>query len=1076
MKHLLLTLCLAPAMLFGQQNDWENPAVNSKNREPMHANVHRYEDVESARLYGKPSPLTQRLNGDWKFNYVHNAEERPKGFYAEGYDLTQWSTIKVPGAWELQGFGQLIFTNINYPFELNPPYIKGLFDNGTPVGSYIRDFELSKEQLTGELFIRLGGVSSAYYIWVNGEAVGYAEDSFLPSEFNITDFVKEGRNTVALQVFRWSDGSYLEDQDGWRVSGIIRDVELLATPKTYIADVVVVNDLDEKYQDAKSTVKVKINNATNKKARYRLTASLFEDGTLINSASKAISMSSGKSTDVSLSMEVTAPKKWSSEKPNLYNVVVSLEQSESFIDVVNTRTGFRKIEIRDRVYYLNGAPIKMKGVCRVASDPFMGKTEYVERTREEVIKMKQHNINTVRTAHMPASDHFYELCDEYGIMVMDEADVESHGFYFGEESLAKFPEWEHSHVERGLRMVQRTRNHPSIVMWSLGNEAGNGVNMAAMHKAIKELDPTRPTHYHYASEPISSDVLGGGFYRFGKPLDFGRYIDLIDFELIDKEADTRPYMLNEYAHAMGNGLGALKEYVEAFEKYDWCLGGAIWDWADQSIIAKTDDITEMGMLIPESEREYAISEAKRANGKYFYAVGGDFGDEPNDYSGINDGIFPPDLTRTSKADEVQKCYQEIAFDMSRIEEGEVELFNKYFFTNLADFELRWTLLRNGERVAMGTLPTVELAPRARRTISLPLSQMAITEGKEYVITISAHLKEPTSWAEAGHRVAWEQGVVQSWEFAKELKTTHKAPKYTKTNDKLTVHSADATVIFDVTTAQLTAIYQGSEQLTEALTLDVWRAPVDNEGNRLYSYDQKGNKTEPSWAGRLTELWQKAGYNNLKRSNAKLSVEQLGNRLDVTTSYRLTGAIKDIYFDVEELYTIGNAGEFTLSTSIEVSDAAPELARVGYELLVKAPFDTFSFYGQGELDAYSDRSYGAEFGRYSSSVEEQFYHYITPQESGNRYNVRWASLVDDSKRGVEVLGVDAPFESSARHFTTQQLDTARHTTDLIPMEDIVWNINHRSAPVGNESCGPKPLSKYVLDAKEWNFTLLFRILD
>ena len=1072
MKYWLLVLGLIPVMLFGQNNDWENVDVNSINRLEMRATTHRYHDIESARIYGESSPLKRSLNGDWKFQYVHNSVERSLDFFKVGYDYSQWSDIKVPGAWELQGFGQLIFTNMNYPFELTPPKIKGLFDNGTPVGSYIRSFEMSAEELNNETIIRLDGVSSAYYIWVNGEEVGYAEDSFLPSEFNITDYLKEGDNTVALQVFRWSDGSYLEDQDGWRMSGIIRDIELLSAPKNHISDVVIMSDLDSDYKDAETTISVDLTNASSRNEKGSVQVSLYDNGRLVQSDELAYSLKKGESTTKVIEMDVKNPKKWTSETPNLYNVVVSLNDRKGKTkDVVNTRFGFRSIEIKDRVYYLNGQPIKMRGVCRVASDPFLGKTEYVERTREEIIKMKRHNINTVRTAHMPATDHFYDLCDEYGIMVMDEANVESHGFYFGKESLAKDPKWEHSHVERGVRMVKRNINRPSIVMWSLGNEAGNGVNMAAMHQEVKRIDPTRPTHYHYVSEPISSDVLGGGFYRFGKPLDFGRYIDISDLELIDKETDPRPYMLNEYAHAMGNGLGALREYVEAFEKYDWCMGGAIWDWVDQSVVAKTGDIKVMGMLIPEDQREYAISEAKKASGEYFYAVGSTFGDKPNDYNGLNDGICPPDLTRTSKLDEVRKCYQEFSFDMSKAAKGEVEVFNKHYFISSKGYEFRWALLRDGEKVGMGILSASEIAPRGKAILSLPIENMNLEAGYEYVIEVSAHLNEDATWANKGYNVAWEQAIIQAWDFNHSLESSDNKASYIDNGDNIVVTSDNITVQFSKSKAMIEAINIDNKPFSKALTLDFTRASIDNDGNKLWTYDNYGGVKYGNWAGRLTELWNKVGLNRLKKSEAKVIVSE-GDALTIEASYRLTGSSPEIWFDVEEVYTFTGAGEFSLNTSIKVSEATPELARIGYELYTHQDFDNFSYYGQGEIDAYADRCYGARFGAFSSNVDQQFHQYITPQENGNKYNVRWASLKALDSRGMTVLSVNEPFETSARHFETSSIDKARYTTELKPIEDIIWNINHRMAPIGNESCGPQPLEKYELNDKDMNFMFIF----
>lgn len=1078
MKKLLMLAALLPSILIAQ-NDWENPAVNSINREPMRSTFDHYANYDSAKIYGAESPMRSSLNGEWLFNYVHNADERPMDFYSPSFDSSQWSSIVVPGAWELQGFGQIIFTNMNYPIEHNPPHVKGMFDNGTPVGSYLRTFTLPKGWDAHEIYISLGGVSSAYYLWINGQKVGYAEDSFLNSDFNITKYLKEGENSIALEVYRWCDGSYLEDQDGWRTSGILRDVDLLAIPKCHIADLLITNELDDSYTDAKTSVKVDLSNLTSRRGKYSVEVTMLDGDKVVNQGKSSVAIGAGAKGSATINLNMSAPKKWSCESPNLYNVVVVLKDSKGgVVDVINRRTGYRKMEIANRVFRLNGQPIKMKGVCRVASSPFEGKTESKERLLEEILIMKRNNINTIRTSHMPAVPYLYDLCDEYGIMVVDEANVESHGMGYFEESLAKFPEWEHSHVERGVRMIRRDVNHPSILMWSLGNEAGNGVNMAAMHKAMKEADPTRPTHYHFSDEPISCDVLGGGFFRFGKELNFGRYIDLIDFPLIDAVDDARPYMLNEYAHAKGNGMGVLKRYVDLFDYYDWSMGGTIWDWVEQSIVAKTDDKSIMGMLIPEEDRAYALEQAKQADGEYFFVVGGDYGDKPNDYDGINDGIVRPDLSRTSKLDEVSKCYQDIEFYAVDVAEGRFEVYNKYYFTSLAPYYISWSLLEDGQLVEMGRIAAFDLEPRSRTQITLPLSQMSFSEGCEYVVVFSAHLRESNMWADKGHRVAWEQFVVKPWDFDVAIAPSTSAPRLEQSEQRVVVGMGNSRVEFDATTAQLDAVWVGDKQIVaRAMELDFSRASVDNDGNRLWSFDNKGNYSEPSWPGRLTDMWQKAGYLNMSRTNAALTARIEGNNVVVDATYRLEGAKEEIYFDVAECYTFNSEGEFSLATNIAVSPDAPQVARVGYELCMERGYDIFTYYGQGEIDGYVDRNHAAAYGRWSNSVDHpnNFTHFVTPQESGNKYNVRWATLLSAGKQGIAVQGRE-PIESSVRRFETRVLDSAVHTTDLKPMDKTIWNINHKMAPLGNESCGPHPQPEYILDDKEWSFTLLFSIKE
>lgn len=753
---VLSALC-AFAQARAEGNDWENPRVFAIGREDMHATFEHYSSVAQALPYGQPSPWVKSLNGTWKFKYVHNAAERPLDFFADGFDVSGWSDIRVPGPWEMQGFGTPIYTNIKYPFERNPPFISGLFDNGSPVGSYRTTFTLPDGWNGREIFISLGGVSSAYYIWVNGHKVGYAQDTYLPSEFDITSYLREGENTLSLQVFRWCDGSYLEDQDGWRVSGIIRDVTLRAAPRMRISDIFVKPDLDARYYDGTLAIDVEIDNRSGRRSPFAVEAVLFDGRREVaRMRREGKALASGATAAVTLHTDVANPKKWSAESPALYTVAVVLKNSRGeVVDVVNTRTGFRKLEIRDKCFLLNGCAVKMKGVCRVETDPFGVKYVTRDRVLREVLLMKRNNINTVRTAHMPAVEYLYDLCDEYGIMVIDEADCEAHGFGYREGTPARDTVWQAAHVARMVRMVERDKNHPSIVQWSLGNESDNGINMEAMHKAAKALDPTRFTHYHFSNDPVSCDVLGGGIKRSAKPNVSSRYQSPDRIAVLAEAEDPRPVMINEYAHAMGNGMGSLKDYWLEFDKYDRVAGGTIWDWVDQGIVMSSSDRKVYGMMIPEHLRDYALSECNKPGGEYFYAYGGDFGDRPNDSNFCDNGIMGPDLAPSSaKLNEVCKVYQDVEFyDRNLAAGGEIEVWNKFFFTSLGDFRMRWSLLEDGIEVRGGLLPHFDLAPRRRGVVRLPIDNSELREGKEYVVVVSLHRTAPAKWCDADYRIA-----------------------------------------------------------------------------------------------------------------------------------------------------------------------------------------------------------------------------------------------------------------------------------------------------------------------------------
>ncbi|MFR9634050.1 MAG: glycoside hydrolase family 2 TIM barrel-domain containing protein [Rikenellaceae bacterium] len=1070
---LLSLLCFIPAM----SNDWENPAITERNREEMSSIFDRYSTLDEAQSFGRRSPYVQSLNGVWLFNYTHQSEDRPRDFFRSDFDTSSWSDIVVPAPWEVQGFGTLIYTNIMYPFLKNPPFVAAKYGHGTPVGSYVREFEVDGDWHDREIFIRFGGVSSAYYLWVNGQMVGYAQDSSLPSEFNITKHLKSGVNSLAVEVFRWSDGAYLEDQDGWRVSGILRDVELVAKPRSYIADIFVKSDLDVESQSAKSTIEVDLKNRSSKRVSHTLLAQILDGDRVVAESRRRVTLAAGADLTTDLDMQLDKVELWSCESPSLYTVVVALEgRGGETTDVVNCRTGYRKIEIDGRIFKLNGQPIKMKGVCRVANDPFSAKTISRERILEEVLLMKRNNINTIRTSHMPANRWLYEYCDEYGVMIIDEANVESHGMGYNTETLGIRPEWEHAHVERIVRMIERDKNHPSILHWSLGNEAGTGDNFRAMHLAAKVLDPSRPTHYHFSGKPISCDIVGGGLVKNGRPNAMGRYQDVTDLDRIAECGDTRPYLLNEFSHAMGNGMGNLKEYVERFDKYDWLIGGTIWDWSDQSVVIKSDDHKIYGMQIPECDREAALREAAKPNGEYFYGYGGDFGDTPNDYNFLNNGVVTPDLARTSKLDEVSKCYQNVEFYAKDLGRGEVEVYNKFHFTSLAAFELQWLLLRDGVEIERGLLPCGDVAPQQRGVVVLPLDKMSMDrEEAEYVVILSAHLREATRWADEGYRVAWEQFILKPWSFNREISRGAVAPSVCEDENILRIDMSGAEVTFDKASAKIVTLeVNGEPLLDDGPRLDFWRAPIDNDGTRQGHYNDDGEFNEDVAGGRLSKVWRKAGYDNMSREVKSLSHSIDGGVVVVCAEYRLSGN-DGVYFDVEEEYLFGGSREFELRSRIVGGGDNPEVARVGYELMVSEGVDQFSYYGQGEIEAYCDKRDGAMFGRYSGDVKSQYVSYIYPQESGNKYNVRWASVRSCSGRGLRVCGT-APLESSIRHFGTRELAQAHHSDRLKPIASSVWNINHRMAPIGNESCGGAPLPKYVLRDNAWNFTLLFEIVE
>lgn len=1009
------------------RNDWENPAITAINKEPRHATLMPFASVDQASLEKSESPFFQSLNGPWKFNWVKTPEERPMSFHEPEFDLSSWDEIEVPSCWQLQGYGTPIYTNIVYPFDKNPPFIGG--DNGNPVGSYRRTFTVSEDWKDRQVFIHFEGVDSAFYLWLNGQKVGYSQGSRTPAEFNLTPFLKPGENHLAVQVFRWCDGSYLEDQDGWRLSGIFRNVYLFSTPNTHIRDFFVTTQLDDDYQDAVLQTEVSLKNyATHISGETEIEVTLrdSENHTIGSGIITVPALAGGVEQTVTLKIPVQHPKKWTHETPHLYSVYISQKQEGETIEVVTCRTGFRTIEIKDSQVLLNGQPILFKGVNRVEHDPIHGKTVPLESLRLDLTLMKQHNINCVRTAHYPHDTAFYELCDELGLLVIDEANVESHGMRYGKDSLAKLPEWKDQHVERAMNMVERDKNHPSVVMWSHGNEAGNGLNIVAMDDYCHQRDPSRPTHYHFQEGPHSSDVLGGGVAGVLQK----RYLTL---EMLEEhatyDADLRPYLMNEYAHAMGNGLGNLQEYVDLFEKHPKLIGACIWDWIDQGLLKEGPD------------------------GQPFWAYGGDFGDTPNSGNFCLNGIVFPDRSVNAKTLETKKAYQDFAFTLTG---NQIEIFNKFFFHDSSAYTFTWTLQDNGVTTRSGTLPVPPIAPRARHAVELPIQTADFATDREYCLTLSARLKTSRSWAEKGHTIADEQFVLQAWDFsAQTAQASKQAPSIEEREDQLIVSGASFSATFDRTLGALTQYtVQGVELLNQGPRFRADRADIDNE------------RKQTEALSRLKALRLKVDT---------FEIEQANGLLNLTIAKHYTNGDKaTIGFEVEETYTIHGNGTLQLTAQVTPFGKLPDLQRIGYELMTPAGFEQVSWYGRGPHSSYIDRKTSAFLGEYHGTVDEQFVNYPVPQENGNKTDIRWMSLKNHAGQGFKIYGPQ-PLSTSARHYTTENLDAAKHPYDLVKQAETILSVDYRQGPLGNASCGAGPLESYLIPHSPANFSFYIKPL-
>ncbi|ANQ52466.1 DUF4981 domain-containing protein [Flammeovirga sp. MY04] len=1013
------------------QNDWENELMTQQNKEYPHATLF-YDD--------SPQGVTS-LNGTWDFAWYQDVSKVPSGAQPH-----KWSEIQVPGTWQMQGYGTPIYTNIVYPFDKNPPFISG--HNGNSVGIYQRELEVNYK-VDNKYYLRFESVSSAFYLWVNDQKVGYSQDSWSPAEFDVSSYLKEGKNTIRLQVFRWSDGSYLEDQDGWRMSGIFRDVFFVEKPEVHLKDFAVNPLLTDKFDGL-----FNLTISTNKIAKEYTIGYELKDksGKVVlenrEEIKKDVGVEKLKIASTKFSGQVNQPHLWSHENPYLYQLEIKLfDNNDKVIDEINTNVGFRSIEISDKQeLLLNGKPIIIKGVNVVEHDPIHGKYIPKERIEKTILLLKQNNINTVRTAHYPASPYFYKLCDEYGILVIDEANVESHGMKYGKESLAKQPSWEKAHVERLEAMMERDKNHPCVIMWSFGNEAGNGVNIVAMQKRAKEIDPTRPTHYHSSEKPVSYDTYGGGIWKNGKPHKFGRYHGINDLIHIAEKGLDKPFLLNEYAHAMGNSMGNLQEYMEVFEKYPAMIGGCIWDWSDQGILKSTDG--KYGSALQNIEE--ANKACLQPNSNYYWAYGGDFGDTPNDGNFCMNGMMLSDLTPTDKTTEVKKVYQNIAFE--KVEENQFRIINKYHETPLSNFDFTWKLIENGLEVDKGSFDVNTQASESE-TITL---NFKLEQGQEYFVQFEAHLKQTSAWAEKGHLVAWEEIKLQG-DFVNKNVVSKGKVKIQKSKDTsvLAIETSDGTITLDKEKGEIMSIIKNGKTIVDGqFQLSFFRAYIDNDKIKKFRND-----------------WDAIDFPNLETKVDNFVVDKSKNEVNITINKTVKAPESKNEFTTLERITIHGNGkiDFEVTANFEGPNKPMTFPRLGYEIKINKEFDKTQWYGKGPGSSYVDRNHGMLTAVYTQNIDEQFVNYVRPQENGNKSEVRWVKLLGEQSvtfTGEEYLNY------SFRKYTTNQLNDANHPYDLKENNFYILNIDFEQGALGNGSCGPVPMKKYFVDflGKTYRMTL------
>lgn len=1042
--HLLL--CLISLVSIGHVSaqatsntapEWENPRIFEVNREPAHATLTPYPTQAAARDQDNgASPWVQSLDGKWKFHWVKRPEERPVDFYKPDYDVSSWKEIPVPSNWEMQGYGTPIYTNITYPFHRNAPSVMDPPDDHTwtayiqrdPVGSYRRTFTVPEGWAHRQTFLVFGGVNSAFYVWINGEKVGYAEDTRLPSEFNITKYLKPGVNTVAVEVYRWSDGSYMEDQDFWRMSGIYRSVKLVSRGPLYIRDYQVKTPFDSEFRNASFQIKMDLRNLSDGDQSAIAKIELFDQDwkPVFAPQIKKITANHGGDTILQLEQAVTAPKKWSAEEPNLYHLLLTLENSkQSTFEVIPTEIGFRQLDIKGDQILFNGKKLMIKGVNRHEFDPDLGQVVTRERMIQDIRLMKQNNINAVRTSHYPNVEEWYQLCDKYGLYVLDEANIESHGYGSGErQRISDSEDYTAAHIARVSRMIERDKNHPAIIWFSLGNEAGYGRNFEAAKAWVKANHP----EFHVSYEPHNSyhgEMLSPMYLKPKDTLDYYK-----------EYGNGRPFLQIEYAHAMGNGTGNFQEYWDLYESLPWAHGGFIWDWVDQGI------------------------RRTGPNGKQYWAYGGDFGDKPNDDNFCTNGLVLPDRTPHPGLSEVKKSYQAIKVEPIDLNAGKVRIRNKYNFINLGEFQPSWVLEENGKVIQSGDIDPLKIAPGESQEITLPIHPYQKQPGSEYFLTVSFALTHDTLWASKGYILAWDQMELPHPPLPLSAHSAEGLPDVavSEADSGITVGNAKFEVRIGRNSGTLESYkVNNNELLTAPLEPNYWRPPTDND---------RGNGM-PLRQG----IWRDAASG---RTVSRVDVSRIApNEVKVSSE-----AVLPAGSSIQRLvYTIYGDGAVEVESSFESGNPALiDLPRFGMQMRIAGDLRKVTYYGRGPQENYWDRNQGTAIGIYSDLVDNLWFPYIEPQETGNHTDVRWVTFTNPKGGGLKVTGLPTlyfsawPFHMSELEHSKSPAFGHRHPSEIVMADDITVNLDYRQMGVGgDDSWGALQHPEYRLPATHYDYS-------
>ena len=1082
-------------------NEWESPQQLALNKEQPKAYFFSFQDITSARrVLPENSKYWKSLNGNWKFHFAKNPDERPKDFYKTSFNVSRWDNVPVPLSWNIYGiqkdgslkYGVPVYVNQPVIFQhkvavddwrggvmREPPKDWTTYEYRNEVGSFRKDFDIPADWNGREVFINFDGVDCFFYLWVNGNYVGFSKNSRNVASFNITKYLKKGKNMLAAEVYRNSDGSFLEAQDMFRLPGIFRTVALHSVPKVHIRDLNVVPDLDANYINGSLNIQADIRNLSGTTAKgYKLVYSLYANklysdenvrsGNITSTANVPIVSAQQNIKAAESVMKVNNPNKWSAEKPYRYTLIAELKNAGGkTIETVSTTVGFRKVEVKDtpaekdefglagRYFYVNGKTVKLRGVNRHESHPAVGHAITRKMMEDEVMLMKRANINHVRNAHYPDDPYWYFLCDKYGLYLEDEANIESHQYYYGAASLSHPPEWKAAHVARVMEMVHATFNHPSIVIWSLGNEAGPGQNFVDAYQALKKVDQSRPVQYER-----NNDIVDIGSNQYPS-------IAWMRGAVKGNYKIKYPFHVSEYAHSMGNACGNLVDYWDAMESTNHFMGGAIWDWVDQSMY-----------------------NYDKETGTKYLAYGGDFGDKPNDGQFVMNGIIFGDREPKPQYYEVKKVYQDVVVTEKDVKQGQFEIFNKFYFKDLGEYEITWTLLEDGKPSSAGKINTGSIAPRGRKAVTVPYNFASLKPASEYFVKFQFLLKEKQPWADKGYVQAEEQFLVKvatnrpSIAIESKKGNSGKAVLESVAGNIQTVRGDNFIAKFDKETGSIHSLqYGNSNVISEGRgpRINALRAFVNND-NWVY---------EPWFANGLHNLQHKATASSFTQNNdgtvtASFTVESQApnaarihggwssgrSRIEELTDKKFGPS--DFKFTTNQIYTIYPDGSVELQSSITSNKPNLILAKLGYVMNLPQQFANYTYYGRGPHDNYADRKAGAFITQHQSTVAKQFVNFPKPQDMANREDVRWVALTNDAGEGAVFISTQEEMAASALQYSPVDLILASHPYQLPKAGDTYLELNAGVTGLGGNSCGQGgPLEQDRVKALQTNFGFIIR---